>query len=470
MSSAITTRHSSYDKAALKWVKIRDALEGEDQIKSKGEEYLPKLSTRQKEASYNAYLGRARFWNAARRTLAGWRGAVFRRPPTASLPTSMEPLLANIDLQGTPFADFAGQVLSEVLSPGRAGLLVDHQESAAGRSYMVLFKAEEILNWASMVVDGARKLSLVVLGYVVSELSEDGYGTEEVAEYRELRLVNGVYVQRVWREQGTQDKKSWVMIREVIPQVRGQALTEIPFIFVGPESLSPDIQQSPLYEIVTINLHHYKRSADHSHGLHFVALPTPYSLNEQVSEDDEPLELGAGVFQQFRGEGVQVGFLEHSGAGLDAVRQDMLDMKDEIASLGAAAITPPLRMAESAQALENKQNEQSAPLVKVVDVVSQALTEALAWMVYWEGGDEASAAVALNKAFANTRLSPQDIQALSAALQSGGLSEELYAFLLEQAESLPPDLDYKAYAEQLSQQRQAATPTPTAAPPAAALA
>jgi hypothetical protein len=461
--SAITTQHAKYTKAATKWVKVRDCLEGEDQIHEKGEEYLPKLSKRQKTESYNAYRDRARFWNATKRTIAGWRGAVFRRPPTSIVPEVMKPLLLDINLQATPINDFAGQVLDEVLSLGRAGILVDHQESAKGRTYMLLFKAEEIKNWATVVEDGARKLALVVLGYCVNEMGEDGYGTEEVSEYRELRLVDGVYIQRVWREQGEGNKKTWKMIREVIPQVHGKALTEIPFVFIGAESLSPEIQQSPLYEIVTVNLHHYKRNADLCHGLHFAALPTPYSINEEKSEDQEPLELGAGVFQQFRGEGVTVAFLEHSGTGLGAVRQDMEDMKQEIASLGAAAITPPLRMAESAQALENKQNEQSAPLVKTVDVVSQGLTEALAWLVYWEGGAEEDAKLELNKAFANTRLSPQDIQALSAALQAGAITEEVFAYFLEMAETLPPDLDYQTYAAQLREakaERRANMPKP----------
>ncbi len=454
MTSAVTTQHKQYQLAAPKWVKVRDCIEGEDKIHEKGEVYLPKLSKSQKQESYEAFKGRARFWNAVKRTLAGWRGAVNRRPPTATVPESMQPLLLDINLQATPFNDFAGQTLDEVLGPGRAGILVDHQESAAGRAYMLLFKTEEITNWATMVVDGVRKLALVILAYCVNEMSPDGYTTEEVSEYRELRIENGVYIQRVWREQGEKDKKTWTLIREVIPKVRGKALDTIPFVFIGPESLSPDIQQSPLYEIVNLNLHHYRRSADLSHGLHFAALPTPYSINEQVTENQEPLELGAGVFQQFQGENVQVAFLEHEGKGIGAVRQDMMDMKDEIAQLGAAAITPPLRMAESAQALENKQNEQSAPLVKTVDVVSQGLTEALAWLVYWEGGDEAAAQVMLNKAFANTRLSAQDIQSLSAALQDGSITAEHFAYLLEQAESLPPDVDYKKYAEQLKKEKE----------------
>ncbi len=452
--SAVTTQHTKYAKAAAKWVKVRDCIEGEDQIHEKAETYLPRLSKRQKDESYNAFKGRARFWNAVARTLAGWRGAVFRRPPVATVPESMKPFLVDINLQATPFEDFAGQTLDEVLTTGRAGLLTDHQESPDGRTYILLFKAEEIVNWATVMEDGARKLALVVLAYCVTQLSADGFSSEEIMEYRELRLEGGFYVQRVWQEKGEGDNRAWTKIKELNPKVRDELMTEIPFVFIGPKSLSPDIQESPLYEIATVNLHHYRGNADLKHGLHFAALPTPYSLNEKEEENAEPLELGSGVFQQFRGENVQVGFLEHSGAGLSAVREDQQDMKDEMAQLGAAAVTPPLRMAESAEALENKQNEQSAPLVKVVDVVSQGLTEALAWLVYWEGGDEALAKWELNKAFANTRLSPADIQALSAALQAGALTEEAFAYLLEMAETLPPDITYQAYAEQLVQRKE----------------
>jgi hypothetical protein len=451
--SAVTTKHPSYDKAALKWAKLRDCIEGEDEIHDEGEKYLPALSPRQKPASYEAYKSRARFWNATKRTLAGWRGAVFRRPPVETVPEDIKPLLADITLSAVPFPDFCGQTLDEVLSSGRCGILVDHQKSTEGRPYLTLFLAEEIINWATTIEDGVHKLSLVVLAYCVQRQSADGFGVEEVTEIRELRMKDGVYIQRIWREEGEKENRKWGY-EEIIPKARAQSLDAIPFVFIGPESLSPKIQASPLYEIATVNVHHYKRSADLCHALHYVALPIYYSINEEIDENAGPVEMGPGTMQQFQGENCQVGIMEPAGSGLDAVRQDMLDMKDEISSLGAAAITPPLRMAESAQALENKQNEQSAPLVKTVDVVSDGLTEALQWLVWWHGGDETTVKVRLNKAFANTRLSPQDIQALSAALQSGAITAEHYAFLLEQAESLPPDLDYKAYAEQLKQEKE----------------
>jgi len=458
---AIQYEHPQYTYYKVDWVKIRDVLAGERKIHDKGTTYLPKLSTRQTETSYDAYKARARFYNASKRTLLGWTGAVFRRLPSVAVPPGLEDRLLDINLQATPVKDFARQSLVELLTTGRIGILAEHQADPNGRAYLLLFKAEEIINWAYTVIDGVKKLTMVLLCYTVSELAEDGFSYNTITEYRELRLVNGIYIQNIYHVGG--ENKEWSLVSTVTPQVRGEPFTEIPFVFIGTESLSPDIQESPLLEIATINLHHYKRSADLCHGLHLSALPTPYTLNASTSEDDTPVELGSGVMQNFNGTGVAVGFLEWGGSGINAVRQDMIDMKEEMASLGASAITPPLRMAETAQAIEAKHDEQSAPLVNVVDVLSQGLTEALSWLVYWEGGDETSTSLSLNKQFVNSKLSAADIKALSESLQIGAISEELFAFLLESAESLPPQVDYKLYAQELMAKKAARsqqTPAP----------
>ncbi len=452
---SISAQHPQYEYSLPDWVKTRDVLAGERRLHEKGETYLPKLNDRQKAASYAIYLRRARLYNATKRTLLGWVGAVFRRLPSVGVPSGFEMQLADISLQATPFKDFAKQSLTELLTTGRIGILTEHQADPNGRAYLLLFKAEEIVNWASSTVDGYRKLTLVVLCYSVSELGDDGYTYQSCTEYRELRLIDGVYVQRIYRMEGEGEKAAWMMKSEVIPQARGQVFTEIPFVFVGTESLSPDCQESALLEIVTTNLHHYEQSADHKHGLRLSALPTPYTINEENQEGQGPIEFGPGTLQQLRGNSMSLGFWEWSGAGIESVRQELQDLKQDMASLGAAAITPPIRMAESAEALDAKHSEQSAPLVTVVDTLGQGLTEALQWLVYWDGGDEAATQVALNKQFANSKLSPQDIQALSAALQSGALTPEVFAYLLETAETLPPDINYKTYAEQLRAEKEA---------------
>ena len=52
-------------------------------------------------------------------------------------------------------------------------------------------------------------------------------------------------------------------------------------------------------------------------------------------------------------------------------------------------------------------------------------------------------------------LSAGDLTALSAALQSGSITPEVFSHLLSQAEMLPPDIDPVAYAETLRAEKEA---------------
>lgn len=448
---AVDTHHPDYDYYLPDWTKIRDCIAGERKIHAAGEAYLPKLSTKQKDKAYSAYRDRARFLGATKRTLKGWLGSVFRKPVVASVPDTLLGHLKDINLAGAPFATFARGVVQEVLSVGRAGVLVERQETTTGRAYLVPYKAEEILNWATDIVDGAQVLSLVVLRHARKERAPDGFGTTSVVEYRVLELADGVYQQSVYRAYEEGGDLAYVETRT--PVLRGAPLSFIPFVFLSSTELTPEIEESPLLDLATLNIHHYRRTADLCHGLHFTALPTPYT----VGDDDtaEPIELGCGTVPNFKNPQTRFEMLEFSGAGLSAVRQDLEDLKAELAAMGAAYITPPRRDAETAEAIQLKHAEQSSPLASIAGACEEGLTLALKWLAEWEGADPEAALCRLNKDFDSTRLSAGDLTALSAALQSGSITAEVFSHLLSQAEMLPPSIGAEEYAETLREEKEA---------------
>ncbi len=440
----VYSSNASYNYAASDWQKIRDCIAGERVIHDAGEKYLPKLSSVQKEPSYKAYKDRARFFNAVARTLAGWLGAIFRKAPQVSAPAAIEALLKDIDLAGTTFEELIDEATEEVLSVGRAGVLVEKQTGESGRAYMRMFTAEEITDWATTVINGAQVLAMVELQYGVDQLSDDGSRVECILERRRLTLRDGIYTQCISRSVKAGEYGAETTIT---PTIKGAALRFIPFVFLSAKGTKPMIQEAPLLAMATTNVHHYRRSADLCHGLHLSALPTPYSIND--ISNGEPIELGSGTFYNFKGNGVTVAFLEWSGAGLNAVRQDMQDMLAEMVALGAAYITPPKKDAESAEALGLKNEAQNSPLSKIAGAIERGLSLALAWLCLWQGADDSAAAVRLNKDFDKTKLSAQDLKTLSEVLQSGGITPDVYAELLVAAEALPAEMTAKQFAAEL---------------------
>src|ERR1043165_9377963 len=143
----VNSTHPQYDAALPVWLRARDVLAGEDAVKGGGEKYLPRLES-QSVDEYAAYVHRAAFYNASARTAEGYVGLIFRRPPFVKVPGDGSPLASAIkefandaDMLGTPLIAYAKNVVSEVVSVGRCGTLIDWEERE-GRGYATLYSAE----------------------------------------------------------------------------------------------------------------------------------------------------------------------------------------------------------------------------------------------------------------------------------------------------------------------------------------
>ena len=64
---------------------------------------------------------------------------------------------------GTSLVSYAKNVVSEVITVGRAGTLVDWEDEGEQRAYVVRYPAEQILNWRMERVNGRSVVTMVVL-------------------------------------------------------------------------------------------------------------------------------------------------------------------------------------------------------------------------------------------------------------------------------------------------------------------
>ena len=203
---SVNTTHPEYDANLPLWLRARDVLAGEDAVKAGGEKYLPRLEE-QSDGEYDAYRTRASFFNATARTADAYLGLVFRRPPFvkapgqtevrgqrsegrgqksevrgagSSLGRAMGDFVNDADMLGTSLANYARNVVMEVVAVGRAGTLVDWEgPSRTGlgdenRVYASLYRAEDILNWRMERIGGRNVLSLLVLAERVPGQVVDG--------------------------------------------------------------------------------------------------------------------------------------------------------------------------------------------------------------------------------------------------------------------------------------------------------
>src|SRR4051812_7928089 len=95
----IFTPHPLYSARIEEWERCRHSCDGEDAIKAAGEKYLPKLSE-QSDAEYDGYKRRATYYEAVGRTIAGFVGAIARKPAKIEAPEKISPIIADASADG----------------------------------------------------------------------------------------------------------------------------------------------------------------------------------------------------------------------------------------------------------------------------------------------------------------------------------------------------------------------------------
>ena len=128
--------------------RCQNAFDGIDAIKRSPKEYLPALSAKQDEASYNRMLQRAEWSDAPEHTVRALVGAAMRVPPTIDGPqTLVDEFMGDMTLTGQTLESVVTDALRAVLITGRVGLYVDFDPEQQ-RAYLRLVQAPSITNWA----------------------------------------------------------------------------------------------------------------------------------------------------------------------------------------------------------------------------------------------------------------------------------------------------------------------------------
>jgi hypothetical protein len=411
---------------------------------------------RKKDEKYAAYLFRALFENIVGNTHDGIVGLVFCEPPEVTVPKFFEPRLQDITLTGVPFAAFAADVFSQVVAPGRCGILVDmarDTEAVAGppQPYLATFGAQTITNWKTTRVEGRRVLTRLNL-YDLDEEEDpaDPFVTKQVEQYRVVELVNGIMQHQLWRKSNKATAEDWVRWGDpIVPERRGAPLSFCPWVFCNPSGQQPEVDEPPLLPVADINLSMYLNSADLEQGRHKVSIPTPWIFGS-VPEGDE-VELGSALTGQ--NPDTKVGMLEVAGPGLGALERAIAEKREQAAANGARLIEKQKRAAETAEALRLRQSGERSVVAMIAENVSRSLTKALTYCVWWAHGSasleeiEKQVNVTLNTKFEEAILSPQDALALCQTWQSGGMSRRTYTWNLGNGGMLPPDTTPEQEAE-----------------------
>jgi hypothetical protein len=447
----VAAEHAEYSINAPYWRRMRDVVAGEDAIKAGGNLYVAKLDS-QSEEEYKAYVSRSFFYGATARTLDGYLGLIFRKSPQfvfaggdSSASKTWSSFKDDSDLLGTSLPAYCRNVVSDVLTVGRGGTLVDWHDGEQ-RAALTYYRAENIINWRETRVNGKSVLTLLVLReYLTVTDPKDPFTDKTIEQLRAYILDDAGCRVEVWQEvlvEGDKERTEWVRISVAQPQRLGKMLMFIPFVFHGPKHARPQIQRSPLADVAIANIAHYRVDVDFKHGLHYTALPTAWVCGFDKQTEFKIGSTTAWVSDQI---GATAGFLEFTGQGLGSFEKAMDRLERLLSVLGARLLESQKRVSESAEALSIRQGGEHSIISDVADSISVGLTNVLRMVFWWhssvvspEAVTAQQALIELNTDYDVAKLSASDIVALVYAWQQGAMSRDTLHYRMERGEMLPP--------------------------------
>lgn len=428
---------------------IRDAIAGEPTVKELRTKYLPMPNaedqSKENKARYDAYLSRAVFYNVARRTLFGLVGQVFLRDPVVKAPTLLDPLISNATGSGISLTQLSKKAVSLNLAYSRCGIFVDYPtteeeggasiadlEAGKVRPTLYIYAPTEIINWRTADRGAEEILSLVVI-FETWCVQDDGFEMKNSGQFRVLRLdENGEYVHEIWREpQPTKADGSKIprgnYVQHVVYRPKGadgQPLREIPFMFIGAENNDSNPDNPSFYDLASLNMAHYRNSADYEESCYIVGQPTPVLTG--LTEEWVTNVLKGTVNFGSRGgiplpNGADAKLLQ---AEPNTMLKEAMDTKErQMVALGAKLVEQKEVQRTATEASIEAASEGST-LASSAKNVAAAFTWALKWAARLVGQPDDAVSFELNTDFDVGRMTPEERSELIKEWQGGAITFE----------------------------------------------
>jgi len=429
-----------YEKMLPRWCKIEDSLEDEAQIKEKGTEYLPmpsgllSMDKDVREAVYSAYVNRSIWYAYPRTTIGALIGLITKKPTNFELPDALQPIEDNASIDSDSLEVVKNRVLENQLSYSRYGILLDIPEGAEGVDVipqMLEYNALSILNWVTETIKGKKTLVALVLNESGEEIKE-GLKREDIIRFRICALANResnspVYYTYTTDEDGMKlfDIDQQPPEDAVTPSIRNNTLDFIPFQIFNAISLEMETDIPVLMQLVDISFAIYRGEADYRHTLFMQGQGTPYAIGVDSSKDK--IQIGAGALIEISEPTAKVGFLEITGAGVDAQEKALTNLhklaNEQGVSLQEAGAS------QSGEALGIRVGVKTASLTGIVRVNGKGFDNLLKWAADWMGLNSEEVKVAPNVDFAQSTKTTKELTDFIAGTEKGYIRlEDLYAF------------------------------------------
>ncbi|WP_223644349.1 DUF4055 domain-containing protein [Corallococcus sp. EGB] len=459
MSAAdVSTPSSAYRAMQPAWALVLALLGGTSTMRAAGRTYLPQYHA-EEDAAYKERLQRAVLLNVFGKTVRNLAAKPFSKPVRLgeAAPEPLRVLVDDVDRQGSDITAWARGVFRDGLGKGLAHILVDfpavdpetvktlEDEQRAGlRPYFVHVSAESLIAAYAETVNGVEVLTHVRIRE--SETRRDGFEEVQVERVRVLERDNWA----IYERSGTSE---WEVAAS-----GPNTLGFVPLVtWYAGERTALCAAKPPLMDLADKNVEHWQSASDQRNVLTVARFPM---LAASGLEPDGGGEGGKGAGK------VPVGphallttsspqgkfyYVEHTGAAIAAGRQDLEDLKDEMAMLGVELL---VRKSGSTTATEKSINTAQAhsELQAMAESFGDALELAFYFAARWLAleVDDASLKVEVNTDFGISEGDAQGLDVLFKARAAREISREAFLSELKRRGVLMADFNVETDGERLA--------------------
>lgn len=433
----IDSTSSAYDAMEWRLEKAGALWGGTATMRQAGPTFLPAYSA-ETPRNWRTRLARAVLFNYFKKTASALGGKPFsRKLQVKEVDPKIEECLDNIDLQGNSFHVVAQREFTKALAKGLAIFLVDFPTNTATnaaeerslnlRPYLVSVAPENLL--AAYVGQNEKGEEIVTHARVYSEEIER-------VDYDEVVIQTVmVYEPGVWQKWQRRSKSQTygLVASGTTP------LGYVPILAFYTEKEAPFVSRPTLEDLADKNIEHWQSSSDQRHCLTVTRFPM--LAGKGIAKAEGEL-VKVGPYETLFAENPTSEFyyVEHTGAALAAGKQDLDDLKAEMAVLALELTAPKDRQTATSAALDANDNLSLLQMLAInyEDYLERLLEIMADWL---QVDHEFAGGVELFKEFNLSGLDAKVLDTLIAAKNAGQITTEEFLIELVRRGVLRADLD-----------------------------
>lgn len=366
------------------WAIVDALMGGTRAMREAGKKFLPQWPKEEADA-YQARLNTSTLLPAYSETVQNMTGRVFADPIAFAddISEQIEEMTEDFDRQGNNLQVWAQSLFSTGLSHGLCHVLVDYppaeglktkadEKTAGVRPYGVIIKPGQVLGWRSEPRGG--QIFLTQFRYMESvEVDEGAFGCKNIDQIRVL--VPGAWA--TYREvDDGKGKKVWTLHEEGATSLQVIPLATFYTKRTGFLTATP-----PLLELANMNVKHWQSQSDQDNILHVARVPM---LAVSGIDDGSLITVSAGAATLLP-KGCDMKWVEHTGKAIEAGRQSLLDLVEDMRLAGAKLLQRERQTIKTASQSEEEAAQEMSPLQTMAGQLEDTLDQVLQFFAVWMG-------------------------------------------------------------------------------------